>query len=144
MDNNENAQLKSAGIIVFTFSRGRIKYLILKHHQTNNHWGFPKGRVEKGESDMLAAKRELKEETGIKDITLINKEELRHQYSFSHKEKSYKKEVVYFLGYSSDTKVNLSNEHTDYFWGTFEETMSKLDKIEIKEILNKAHKKIRK
>ncbi|MEK6910499.1 MAG: sulfotransferase domain-containing protein [Nanoarchaeota archaeon] len=144
MKNNEEISLKSAGIVVFTFSRGRIKYLILKHHQTNNHWGFPKGRIEKGESDMLAAKRELKEETGLKGINLINKEEFRHQYSFIHKEKSYKKEVVYFLGYSSDTKINLSNEHTNYFWGTFEETMSKLDKIEIKDVLNKAHETVTK
>lgn len=139
MEKNEKAPLKSAGMIVFTLSKGRIKYLILKHNGLDNHWGFPKGRLEKSESDLVAAKRELKEETGINDITLINKEELRHQYSFIHKEKSYKKEVVYFLGYSSDTKIKLSNEHTNYFWGTFEEIISKLDKVEIREVFKKAH-----
>lgn len=34
-------------------------------------WGFPKGRLKKNEKILHAAKREIHEETGIKDLKLI-------------------------------------------------------------------------
>lgn len=34
-------------------------------------WGFPKGHVEEGENELEAAKREIQEEAGIIDLTLI-------------------------------------------------------------------------
>jgi len=50
------------------------KFLIL--HRTDNRWGLPAGKIEKGESDLAAAKRELKEETGI------SADELEHVMDF--------------------------------------------------------------
>src|SRR6185503_9690679 len=41
------------------------KQLLTVHNSASNLWGFPKGRKEYGESDDVAALRELKEETGI-------------------------------------------------------------------------------
>jgi len=34
-------------------------------------WGFPKGHIDEGEDALTAAKREIGEETGIDDLTLI-------------------------------------------------------------------------
>lgn len=34
-------------------------------------WDFPKGKIEKGESPALAALREVSEETGIRDLSII-------------------------------------------------------------------------
>ena len=39
--------------------------------QTNSTWSFPKGKIEKDESRLQAAIREIKEETGLTDIHLI-------------------------------------------------------------------------
>ena len=35
------------------------------------HWSLPKGHVEKGETDLEAAQREIHEETGLTDLVLI-------------------------------------------------------------------------
>ncbi len=34
-------------------------------------WGFPKGHIDSGEDALTAARREILEETGLKDVTLI-------------------------------------------------------------------------
>ena len=40
-------------------------------NQNHNSWSLPKGHVDKGETILDAAKREIYEETGIKDLKLI-------------------------------------------------------------------------
>jgi len=45
------------------------KFLFLRRHNTggsNGHWGLPAGKIDKGESPTVAAKREAMEEVGIK------------------------------------------------------------------------------
>jgi len=41
--------------------------------QNGDSWSLPKGHVEGGESDDDAARREITEETGITDLTLVRK-----------------------------------------------------------------------
>ena len=41
--------------------------------QNGNSWSLPKGHVEEGEDYLTAAKREIYEETGIKELTLVKK-----------------------------------------------------------------------
>ncbi len=45
------------------------KVILVEQHR--NSWSFPKGGIEVGETELEAAKREIYEETGLKDITLI-------------------------------------------------------------------------
>ncbi len=40
-------------------------------NQGSNVWSFPKGAVEAGEDSLQAAIREIEEETGITDLTLV-------------------------------------------------------------------------
>ena len=40
-------------------------------NQNHNSWSLPKGHVDKGETILDAAIREIYEETGIKDLKLI-------------------------------------------------------------------------
>lgn len=54
---------RSAGAVIFkNTATGRV-YLLLMHNP--NHLDFPKGNIERGESEELAALREVKEETGL-------------------------------------------------------------------------------
>lgn len=55
----------SAGIVPVLREGKAPRFLLLRVFK---YWDFPKGLVEKDESPFLAAKRELEEETGIRDV----------------------------------------------------------------------------
>ena len=52
---------KSCGYVVYKLENNKILYLVLQ--SLNGEWGFPKGHVEKDESEIETANRELFEET---------------------------------------------------------------------------------
>ena len=57
----------SAGGVVFRRGAdGRPRYLLIRDSYEN--WGFPKGHVESGEPPGDAARREVAEETGLRDL----------------------------------------------------------------------------
>jgi len=55
----------SAGAVIVHRDQGCCRYLLLRSYR---YWDFPKGAVELGETPMLAACREIREETGLSDI----------------------------------------------------------------------------
>ena len=57
-----------AFVVIYTRYRGKWVYSWHKHRKS---WEHPGGHVEPGETVMQAAKRELYEETGIKDCRII-------------------------------------------------------------------------
>lgn len=91
---------KSAGLIIFRKEGSSIKYLLL--HYSAGHWDFPKGHVEQGETDMDAALRELKEETGISDAEVAGSFKEKLGYFYRRDGKAIRKEVVFFLAESKN------------------------------------------
>jgi len=140
---------KSAGAVVFRREKdGTIKYLLLKHKA--DYWNFPKGIVEKGEELKEAALREIREETGLKEIKLIPgfKETIRYFFKAKYDYQIVRgfkigqmvlKFVTYFLAESKNEEVKISSEHEDYAWLDFEGMMGKFKKYKINQnILKKA------
>jgi bis(5'-nucleosidyl)-tetraphosphatase len=56
---------RSAGAVLLRRVPGGRRYLLLRAYR---NWDFPKGLVEPGEDPLAAARREVREETGIRDL----------------------------------------------------------------------------
>ena len=62
---------KSCGaIIIYKANENNHKVLLVKNHN-GRYWSFPKGHVEKGETEQQTAIREIKEETGL-DVEIVD------------------------------------------------------------------------
>jgi 8-oxo-dGTP pyrophosphatase MutT (NUDIX family) len=129
---------RAAGLILFIKEKGKANYLLLQYNV--NYWGFAKGLIETGEKTEETARRELEEETGIKDIKFIPgfKEEIN--YFFKREGKTIFKTNIYFLAETKTREVKLSFEHNDYKWASYKEALKKLTYENSKKVLKAAHK----
>jgi len=132
----------SCGAVIFR-RRQSVEFLLLRH--PGGHWDFPKGHVEKGETDLQAAQREIMEETGIPPSRLrFDDEFLReNRYSFRRGRQTITKTVKYFLAESVTGDVRLSDEHTGYAWLPFREAHEQITYENAKRILEAAWTAIR-
>jgi len=140
---------KSAGAIIFKKDEGVIKYLLLHYPSTTrgvekDYWDFPKGHIEKGEKIEETIKREVKEETGLKDIKFIEGFKEWIKYFFRHKGKNIFKIVTFLLAKTKEKEMKISFEHIGYIWLPYEEAIEKLTFRNAKEILKKADKFLKK
>jgi|TARA_B100000315_G_scaffold249177_1_gene280003 8-oxo-dGTP pyrophosphatase MutT (NUDIX family) len=127
---------RSAGAIVFIKEKEPI-YLLL--HYEEGHWDFPKGHIEEKETDTETVKREVGEETGIKDIEIIPNFKEKIQYFFKFKKELISKEVVFYLAKTNTKQVKLSFEHIGFGWLPYEKAIEQLTYKNAKEILKKAN-----
>src|SRR5208283_284175 len=126
---------KSCGIIVFREDPGR-KFLLL--HYEEGHWDYPKGHVEKGETELETARRETEEETGITELDIIPGFREIMGYFYKRDRKTFHKEVIYFLAQTNQSAVTLSNEHIGFEWLGYEDAYSRLTFPNAKDMLKKA------
>ena len=131
---------RSCGAVVFHEIGGVVRYLLIKNKRSA-HWSFPKGHVEKGESDEQAAKREVKEETGI-DIKIIDGFKAKSEYSIQRKIEK----VVYIYAATCDNpKTSIQEEEIeDYLWLDFSKAMKNLRFENDKSILHRVNEFLKK
>ncbi len=112
--------------------------LLLQYPQ--GHWDLPKGHVEKDDDDNYeTAKRELKEETGISELSLIENFEYRTEYQFKHKGKRKSKQVYWYIATTEEISINLSKEHHNYVWLDWELAIEQVTHTETKELIKTAY-----
>jgi bis(5'-nucleosidyl)-tetraphosphatase len=128
---------KSCGVVLYHMEASKSVEILLLHYP-EGHWDFPKGHVEEGEEEMQTALRELEEETGIKDVEIVDGFREKMHYFFMHKGDKISKTVVYFLAKASQKEVTMSFEHQNYEWLLYDEALEQLTFDNAKEILKKS------
>ncbi len=126
---------KSCGAVVYKIENGTHLYLAIKSKR-DGHWGFAKGHVEQGETELETAKREVLEETNIKAHIL---EGFRVTKKYSPNENT-RKEVVFFIGNSEDYIVKMQEEEIeDYKLSTYKDIYEQLTYESDKDVLKRAN-----
>lgn len=125
----------SAGVVLFK-ENGAREYLIL--HYPSGHFDLPKGHIEGAESEKETARRELKEETGISEVELIDGYREMIDYEFYHAGHLIHKDVVFFLGKTEQEEVTISHEHQDFVWLPYSDAHAKLTFVNARQLLEKA------
>lgn len=62
----------TSGGIIFRFSNDKKDIEILLIQDSKDRWTIPKGHIEPGETAKMTARREIEEETGLKNISILS------------------------------------------------------------------------
>ncbi|RME65580.1 MAG: NUDIX domain-containing protein, partial [Caldilineae bacterium] len=114
----EQAGVRAAGAVLIARSTEGPRVLLLRNAR-HGTWGFPKGRLEAGETEEEGARREIAEETGGLPWRRIEGFAERLRYPLP--ESGTLKEVVYFLGEVAERDIPSfarSAEHSAHRWAT--------------------------
>lgn len=125
---------ESFGIIPILRQENNYSFLLIQHQA--GHWGFPKGHAISGESPVQTACRELQEETGISEYSLIEEVSFAESYTFTRKGETFAKTVTYFLAFvKSATVVHQVEEIQNYTWAKYETAINLITYAPSKQIL---------
>jgi len=127
----------SSGVVLFRKENEKILFLLL--HYPSGHWDFVKGKMESGESPLVTAIRETKEETGIIDVKFLDYFEEWIQYNFQFEGELVQKKVVFFLGETKTKDIKISHEHLNYTWMDYSTAMEKITFDNAKTVLSKSY-----
>ena len=121
-------QETSSGAVVYKKENNEFLFLLV-YSVRNKEWGFPKGHIEKGETELETAKREIFEETGIKNLKFIDGFKFIDSYLIKGvlpetKGETVIKNVIYYLCYTDDACINPdNNEINNCKWFNFNEAI---------------------
>ena len=120
---------KSCGCIIL-----KNKKVLLVYEKNRNFWGFPKGHMENGETEIETALREVKEEVGL-DVE-IDKER-RYTLNYIIRDEIDKTTVLYIAKAKNDEIIMQENEIENIRWCSFEEALNILTFDNWKEMFKK-------
>ncbi len=134
---------KSAGAIIFRKEGERPLFLLLHYpsgsRAQKDYWDLPKGHIEKGEKMEDTVKREVREETGLKNIAFVSDFKETIKYFFKFEGKNILKFVTFLLAETKEKEVKISWEHIGFEWLPYADALKQLTYKNAKEILKKAN-----
>lgn len=113
-----NSAVPVAAGFMLRSPKGRV--LLLKRNgkgDSSGTWGWPGGHIEDGESPLIAAGRELAEETGVVRPCNLDGVRLIH---IGDTPDSKGKFYTYLAPVSREFEPTLNDEHSEYKWADFD------------------------
>lgn len=111
-------------------------FLLLRY--PGGYWEFPRGHVEAGERELVTARREIREETGITQVRFLPGFRERYRFQFQREGKRITKDAVIYLAEVPRWTVHVSDEHYGYVWATYREAVKHLGFENARSVLRKA------
>jgi len=88
---------------------------VLVVNQNGDSWSLPKGHVDPGETDRQAAEREIREESGIADLTFVKDLGSYERYQLAHggvgENKEELKHITFFLYTTNQHELAPEDSH---------------------------------
>ncbi len=129
----------SGGVIVKK-EDGKLNVLLIK--DSYGHWTWPKGHIEKEESSEEAALREVREETGLKTLEIIEEIDSQEYWYTLKRVKVHKIVHIYLIKAKSGEKLKIQKEEIqEGKWFLPEEATKTIEYKGSKEILKKGIEK---
>ncbi|MBU4377103.1 MAG: NUDIX hydrolase [Candidatus Omnitrophica bacterium] len=133
---------RSSGGIIVKFERGTIKILLIK--DPYGKWTWPKGKIDKGETSLEAARREIREEVGLKEIEFLRKAGKTDYFYKRDGKLIYKTVYLYLFKLTGDDKLVIQKrEIADGKWFSIDKAFSMLGYGGAKGIMRRALRKRR-
>ena len=95
--------------------------------------------MEQGETEEQTTRREVQEETGLRDIELLDGFREVIHYWFQSAGEKISKTVVFYLAETKQEEVTVSREHIGFQWLPHEEALRELTFQNAKQVVKKAH-----
>jgi 8-oxo-dGTP pyrophosphatase MutT (NUDIX family) len=116
----EDRPIVTVGALAF---RPDGRFLVVSSPKWPGGWSIPGGKIERGETQVMALRREFLEETGLElaDIELLLVQDAIDSPEF------HRPEHFVLLNYFARTPggvVRLNSEHVDHRWVTVEEALA--------------------
>jgi 8-oxo-dGTP pyrophosphatase MutT (NUDIX family) len=137
-------QEKSAGAVIYYYESeaGEPKFLLLQNTLKTTYWEFPKGKIEENEKIEETVRREVSEETGLREFEIIQGFEHTLHWFFKFKGELINKEAVYLLirlRKEDKDKVKINHEHQEFKWMYLVQAKKEVKIKANLELLKKAH-----
>ena len=132
---------ESIGVVPVFRDGSEYKFLLI-HHEIG-HWAFPKGHKIDDESIKETVRRELYEETGIKNIDIDFDKRFVEKYIFKKNGTEFDKTVTYFLGFVGSGEIEEASDPTgeikEMRWATYDEAIKLLTFNEARDLLREVN-----
>lgn len=107
----ESSAVNAVGVWFYAINTGRYLYLMRNDPKHPDTWGLPGGRIEPGETMIVAIERECKEELGampeyIKLVPLEKFTTVDQHFSYH----------TFFCSVATEFVPDLNHEHTGWAW----------------------------